>query len=347
MVSTLLRLTIAPLVTLAMTIALLGAPPAQARVHGPAETPVPPPVDNVVIISVDGLNPRALKRLGRQRTPALHRLLRTGAGTRNARTAVERTTTLPNHTGMVTGRRVNPRHGGHGVNWNDDRRSPATVGAAAGDEVSSVFEVVHDHDGSTALFAAKTKFSLWHRSWPAAIDRIRIDENNVRLVKRFNADLRKHDRRLRFLHISLPDRAGHRHGFMTPRYLRAVRRSDRLVNRVLRTVNRTPKLAGRTSVVLTSDHGGGRGRRHRDASKLVNQRVLFVARGPGIARGAKLYAINPAYKSPKRSQPRYASPRTPVRNAAVGNLALHLLGLPPIPGSEHNAAHDLRVVAPG
>lgn len=321
-----------------------GAGPDIARPHGSPTAPAP--VEHVLLISVDGLTPRALKKLGPGRTPALHRLLDTGAGTLNARTAVEQTMTLPNHTSMVTGRRINPRRGGHGVHWNNDRPRPATVQAAAGEQVASVFEVVADAGGSTALFAAKSKFSLWQRSWPGAIHRVRIDENNVRLVKRFRADLRNAVRRLRFLHISLPDRAGHAHGFMTPQYLRAVRRSDRLVKRVVRTVNRTPSLKGRTSIVLTSDHGGGPGsRRHGDATRLANERVLFVAKGPGIARGVDLYAINPTYPNPHRTHPRYAAAQQPVRNAAAGNLALHLLGLPPIPGSEHDAAHDLRVVA--
>lgn len=306
--------------------------------------PVPPPVDHVVLISIDGLNPRALKKLGPKRTPALHRLLANGAGTRNARTAVEQTMTLPNHTGMVTGLRINSRRGGHGVTWNDDRSRPATVHDAADRDVSSVFRVVTDNGGSTALFAAKTKFSLWKRSWPGAIDRMRIDENNPRLVIRFRNDLRTTEREFRFLHISLPDKAAHRHGFMSPRYLRAVRRSDRLVNRVVRTINRTPALKGRTTIVLTSDHGGGQGKRHRDARALVNHRVFFVAKGPGVARGADLYAINPDYTNPGRTRPRYADDTTPVRNAAAGNLALHLLGLPPVPGSEHNVAQDLRVV---
>jgi hypothetical protein len=37
----------------------------------------------------------------------------------------------------------------------------------------------------------------------------------------------------------------------------------------------------------------------------------------------------------------------PIRSAEAGNLALQLMGLPPIPGSVANATHDLRVLPPG
>ena len=77
----------------------------------------------VVAISIDGLNPKAITRLGRADTPALHRMMRQGASTLNARTEVELTVTLPNHAGMMTGRPVDSDDGGHGVTVNADRGS--------------------------------------------------------------------------------------------------------------------------------------------------------------------------------------------------------------------------------
>jgi len=68
----------------------------------------PRAVTSVVVVSIDALNPAAIRRLGRRGTPTLHRLVRRGASTMNARTERERTETLPNHTGMVTGRGRQP-----------------------------------------------------------------------------------------------------------------------------------------------------------------------------------------------------------------------------------------------
>lgn len=296
------------------------------------------PIDTVVAISIDGLNPNAITKLGKGGAPALHKLIRTGATTLNARTELELTDTLPNHTGMVTGRRIEAATGGHGVTWNDDRLTPPTVQAAAGHDVSSVFDVVHDAGGSAAYFASKTKFSLWERSWPDAIDTDVIVEDNRALVANFIGDLTNQTRSFRFLHLSAPDVAGHARGFMSPAYLRAVTATDRLVGKVMRTISSSPALAGHTAIILTSDHGG-RGASHRAPNRPANYTVPFMVWGPEVARGTGLYAINPTYQNPKGERTTYAD--APIRNGDVANLALDLLELPAVPGSEHDAAQDL------
>lgn len=353
--------TTALLAAAALTAALApGATAHAAQVPGP---PVAPPtadvstttpapaagaaarrVRSVLIISVDGLNPRALNRLGRKRAPHLHRLLRQGTSTRNARTVVEQTTTLPNHTSIVTGRRIDADQGGHGVDWNYGTDATAdTVHEAAGEHVASLFTAADDAGGSTALFAGKGKFRLWKRSWGGAIDRVSVRRKDERLARDVLRDLRRTKRMVRFWHIATPDRAGHRHGAMRPRYLKAVRQVDAMVGRAVRTIRQTPRLRGTTAIVLTSDHGVTKGRRdHDDASLLTNQRVLLVAQGPGIARGADLYALNDdVVGDPGRTQPAYDADLPPVRNGDTANLVLDLLGLPALPGSELNAGQTL------
>ena len=98
-----------------LVVVTLVAAPAVAQptagVHRVAGRSADDPVNRVVAISVDGLNPRAIRVLGRSRTPNFHRMMRQGASTLNARTARELTLTLPNHTGMLTGRRIDARRG--------------------------------------------------------------------------------------------------------------------------------------------------------------------------------------------------------------------------------------------
>ena len=296
----------------------------------------------VLVVSVDGLPSRALGALGPDRAPHLHRLFREGAGTRNARTAREATLTLPNHTTMVTGRRVDADRGGHGVWWNDDRLTPRTVQEAAGHPVSSVFNVVHSPRRETGLFVSKSKLSLFERSWPRAVDRLVVREDNGRLVRTVRRDLVEHRRALTFLHLSLPDVVGHERGFLSEAHLAAVERVDRLVGRLLATIEARPRLRDRFAVVLTSDHGG-RGDGHSDPTELANFRIPFVVWGVGVAAGADLYELNPDYRDPGRRRTRYGAQRPPVRNGDVANLVTDLLGLDPVPGSEFDSRQDLDV----
>ncbi|WP_170219251.1 alkaline phosphatase family protein [Nocardioides litoris] len=296
----------------------------------------------VLAISLDGLNPSVLTRLGRAGLPHLWRMLDEGAWTLEARSQVELTLTLPNHTSMVTGRRVDRRRGGHGVTWNDDRRRPRTVQRAAGHPVSSVFSVVARRGGSTALYSTKTKFSLFPRSWPGAVDRTVIrEEDDAAVVAAARADLVAADRDFTFLHLGAADQVGHASGWMSPAYDAAVRRLDHLVGQVLADARREPALADLT-VLLTADHGGVPGTRdHADRRRRADYRVPFVAWGAGVAP-ADVYAINPGYVRPGRRQPDLAG-RQPVRNGDVANASLRLLGLPPVPGSLYGKKRPLEV----
>jgi predicted AlkP superfamily pyrophosphatase or phosphodiesterase len=290
----------------------------------------------VLVISVDGLNPSALRRLGEVGTPHLHRLLDEGAFTLNARTQVERTTTLPNHTSMVTGRRIDRRHRGHGVTWNTHRPG-TTVQKAAGHPVGSIFSVLQKAGLDSALFAAKTKFSLFDRSWPG-IDRVTIrNEKDAALVRAVRADLVDHHRALTFLHLGGPDKAGHAHGFMSPAYLDAVQTVDRQVGAILRTVDN--KNLDDLTIVLTADHGG-KGANHGNPKLLANFRVPFIVWGPDVVH-ANLYQLNPDdYADPGKRRVGFKGTQ-PFRNGDVANLVASLLDLGPVPDSLWNADQKL------
>ena len=292
----------------------------------------------MLVVSVDGLNPTALRRLGARGTPSFHRLMSEGAFTLNARAQVEQTTTLPNHTSMVTGRRIDRAHSGHGVTWNTDRRG-TTVQKAAGHEVGSIFSMLHKAGMNVALFAAKAKFSLFDRSWPG-IDRVTIkDEKDGALTKAVRSDLILHHRAFTFLHLGGVDKTGHADGFMSPAYLTAVRRMDAKLGMLLAAIDGHDELDDLT-IVLTADHGGN-GRDHGDPTKLANYRVPFVVWGPGVVHD-DLYDLNPAFQDPGKKRLGFGG-RQPIRNGDVANFAADLLGVGPVPDSLWDVAQQLQV----
>ncbi len=334
--------------SLVLVAAVVSAPPtASAR---PVEQPSSAaPVERrsvdpqVLAISVDALNPQALRKLGHRRAPHLWRLVDAGAATLQARSQFELTVTLPNHTSMVTGRNITASERGHGVTWNDDLPDrPPTVQAAAGHQVQSLFSTAHRAGVSTALFATKTKFSLFQRSWPAGLDRVTIkEEQDAAVVKAARRDLLRRDRGVTFLHLGLPDQVGHARGFMGRAYLRAVHRVDVLLGTILDAADNRAALDDLT-IILTADHGGRPGTRdHSAADELADYRVPFLVWGPGVSP-ADLYDLNPGYRDPHRSRPGLRG-KQPVRNGDVANVALGLLGLDPVPGSRFGVKRPLRL----
>ena len=317
--------------------AVLVAPAPGPALTGIAGGPSAPQT-RVLVISVDGLNPAALRQLGPTGTPSFHRLMSEGAFTLNARTQVEMTTTLPNHTSMVTGRRIVRKHEGHGVTWNTDIRG-RTVQKAAGHSVGSIFSWVRKAGLSVALFAAKAKFSLFKRSWPG-INRVTIKAGrDAALVNAARSDLVDHHRAFTFLHLGDPDLTGHAHGFMTPAYLDAVRRTDSRIGAILETIDAHEELDDLV-VLLTSDHGG-RGTDHSDPTRLANYRIPFLVWGPGVVHD-NLYDLNPTYQDPSAERVGFKG-RQPIRNGDVANLAAYLLGLGPVPNSRWDFDQSLRV----
>jgi len=335
------RLLTAPALVLATVLALAGCssdtpPTADARLSAAPTTPAPS--TRVLAISVDGLNTEAIERLGTDGAPTLHRLLSEGAGTLNARTEYELTVTLPNHTSMMTGRRIDAAKGGHGVTW-DHHRPGSTVQRAAGHGVASVFSTVHASGGSTALYSTKSKFSLFERSWPRGIDTFTVRKDQRRLVGLARADLTDGAPAFTFLHVSLPDRFGHEYGGMSERYLDAVHRTDTQLGTIVSALEGADVV-----VVLTADHGFATGSTsHSVRRDIENYRIPFVVWGPGVEAG-DLYAMNPDRTDPGTRRPSYAGSQ-PVRNGDVADLATGLLGLAAVTGSTIGADDPLVVTS--
>ncbi|MEM7696985.1 MAG: alkaline phosphatase family protein [Verrucomicrobiota bacterium] len=317
----------------------------------------------VILVSVDGLRPDAVIRLGQKKAPHFHRLRREGAFTDNARTAARFTVTLPNHTGMVTSRLV---AGEAGHNWteNSDPSLGMDLHRNKGEHIYSAFSVAHDYGYRTALFASKSKFMLFDISYgpengapdPIAPNngRDKIDRYFVRMlsepvVDELERTMKRETFGFTFLHIRNPDTAGHALSWTLNEpslYMNAVRRADEMIGDVFEKIDTVPTWRGRTYLIVTADHGGpDHLKEHNEWEKPQNFTIPFYVWGPDVPRGADLYAMNPtSRRDPGQSNPAFSQDGTePIRNADAGNLALSLLGLPPIPGSSVNAFQNLKV----
>lgn len=300
------------------------------------------PASLVLHVSIDGLRSDFVNETT---TPNLHRLRSEGASTLRARTEDEITYTLPGHISQLTGLSA-LGDGGHGVDYNEDRGD--TIHDSAGRYVPSVFDLVHDRGGATAMLVGKEKFFTINRSWNddnGAPDTTGPDDGTDKVDRMYKKaspelielaliELERPDLRYLFLHLRDPDSAGHAHGWATDEYAQAVTQADRLLGIVLDAIRMDAGLALSTAVIVVSDHGGPtNGTSHSNFLNPENHTIPLIVWGPGVGAGKDLYDLNPTRSFEDN----------PIRMHDVANTAMHLLRYQSVPGSTHNVDQRLAV----
>jgi hypothetical protein len=331
---------------------LLASPPA-ARAQ----------IDHVILVSVDGLRSDAVTVQGPAKLPNFYRLRQQGSYTDNARTDFDFTSTLPNHTSMLTGRGV---LGPAGHQWTINKDSVITIHQNKGSYVPSVLDLVHDHGLRTGVYATKTKFDVYDRSYDAvngALDvtgpddgRDKLDvyfygSDSATVVASYLAAMSAAPFHFSMIHLHDPDTAGHSFSWSLTAgsaYLDSIVAVDALIGQIFLLIDTDSRFTGRTFVILTADHGGKLGTySHGDEDDPENYTIPLYVWGPGVIPGAELYSLNPGSRfDPGNTRPDYDAPLQPIRNGDAANLALDALLLPAIAGSSLNLHFELRTFFP-
>ena len=332
------------------------------RNGSPATAHAAPAADTlryVIHVSVDGLRADAVQRLGAAGAPHFYRLRVEGAYTENARTDYDYTVTLPNHACELTSRPVLGPDG-HGLSFNND--DGRTLEQIHGSYVPGVFDVVHDNGFTTGLYASKSKFALFDRSWNGTngaidttgvdngrdkIDTYAYDPDTGALVGTFISNMNVTPHRYGFIHLGDPDGAGHSYGWESGNYFASIMKVDALLGRILDLVDGDARFAHKTYIVVAADHGGFE-TDHSDAANPADYTIPLYVWGPGVPAGADLYWLNASTREdPGGGRPAYAATPQPIRNGEAANLSLDLLGLPRVSGSSIDAALDCDAILPG
>lgn len=331
--------------------------------------------EHVIHISVDGLNAGFLTDLLANDVAGdyanFQRFIDEGATTLNARTDYTHTNTLPNHTSMLTGRPVSqptgqPNTVHHGYTSNSTPGGSDTLHNQGNPNVSyiaSTFDVAKDAGLSTALYASKSKFIIFDQSYdgtnggagPFGMDKIDTyfyaasgsPSNASTMQAAYLADMAVSHYDYSFVHYRDPDSAGHASGWGGSAWDTSVANVDDYLGAVLSLVEGDAALNGRTTVIVTADHGGT-GTGHGTASNSSNYTIPMLVWGAGVTAGVDLYALNTGLRTdPGTGRPDYNASGQPIRNGDGGNLALRQLGLGAVPGSSINSGQDLLIRLPG
>jgi len=321
----------------------------------------------VIVISVDGGGASYIQNLiDSNLLPNFKRFQTEGAWTNNARNDYDYTVTLPNHVTIVTARGIlGINSNGHGwISNSDPSNTPTATNYSIqnnkGSYVSGVFDVVHDNGLRTALYATKTKFSLFDHSYNngnGALDTTGSDNglnkidayvyysSSQALTTSFITAMQTNPYNYVLVHFTDGDTYGHANGWGSTQYNNAIVAVDGYLGQIFDLVTNDPVLRGKTSIILTADHGGN-GTGHSTATDPFNYNIPLYIWGPDVQATSvrDLYALNSAVRLyPGTGRPAYTDLIQPIRHAESANLALRMLSLGTIPGSTINNAQDLGV----
>jgi predicted AlkP superfamily pyrophosphatase or phosphodiesterase len=228
---------------------------------------------HVIVVSIDGLRPDAIETYG---ASTLQKLMREGSYTLSGRT-IDPSKTLPSHTSMLTGQPPDR----HGVLWN-------TVATANANtiELPNVFGLARARGYTTAAFFSKAKFqplqvegTLDYSQAPGGLFGRWSGKRTLTDVTSYLEAARPN---LLFVHLSDPDAAGHRSGWMTAAYGRAVQAADAEVSRLM-TVAARAFGDGNFSIIVTAGHGGHETNHGSDDPRDVT--IPWIAWGRGVKPG--------------------------------------------------------------
>lgn len=316
----------------------------------------------VIVISVDGMGSYYVQPLldaGDNQLTNFLRIMNEGSGTLNARDDANYANTLPNHVTMATSRGVS---GESGHNWtkNTTVLVTDTLENNKGSYIASFFDVAHDNGLRTGIWAGKSKFNLFQQSYSTtagANDMIgfdngkdKIDYDKVtngitaaNLTTDFLSQMASNPFNLSFVHFQDPDAVGHSSGWSTDTasaFASVLKAVDTQIGNILDAIEASPTLNGKTTVIITADHGG-HDTTHGDITNNLDYTIPFYVWGADVSVG-DLYTLNSLVRTAPAADanPNYSGSQ-PIRNGEAGNLALSLLGLSAIPGSTINSSQDL------
>jgi glycerophosphoryl diester phosphodiesterase len=230
-------------------------------------TPLPL-AKRAILVMLDGCRGDALDIA---QTPTFDRMRTEGAWTLNAKSVMP-SVTLPCHTSIFHSQMPDE----HGI-FSNEWRPAATL-------APSMIAVIRDAGYDTAAFytweelrdlapTGKLDRSHYRRLSYAAFDELYVTaiETITRLKPTFS-----------FVYLEAPDALGHLYGWMSPRYLEAVTKTDEVIGLLMEALAAIGELKD-TMIMVMADHGGhGRGHGTEIAEDML---VPWLVWGPGICAG--------------------------------------------------------------
>jgi hypothetical protein len=246
--------------------------PTTAPVNTPIDTPAPTPesaaerIKHVIIISYDGMRGDAVAAAP---MPNLMAMMREGAYTTTART-INYSVTLPGHASMLSGLCQSK----HGVDWDV---TTYYKGYAKGVDI---FDEAHAAGLRTVMIVNKEK--LRQLAEPETTDVFKVAYGVETTIMKTAIEQIPLGFDLMFIHFGSPDNRGHKYGWMSDSYLKALRDGDTALGLLLPALDQYG-IRDSTLIIVTADHGGHD--RGHPGTMIEDLLIPWVAYGPGVQVG--------------------------------------------------------------
>lgn len=252
--------TLTPLLTIASTSTPTVAPVATEDLSPSAK------IKRVIIITYDGMRGDAVIAAP---MPNLMSMMRDGAYTTVART-INWSVTLPAHASMLSGLCQSK----HGVDWND---ATYYKGYSLGVDI---YDQAHAAGLKTVMIVNKEK--LRQLAEPETTDVYKLVYAVESTIMKTAIEEIPAGFDLMFIHFGSPDNRGHRYGWMSDSYLKALRNGDTALGLLLAALDEYG-IRDSTLIIVTADHGG-HDRNHQGTTD-EDLLIPWVAYGAGITPG--------------------------------------------------------------
>jgi hypothetical protein len=241
------------------------------------EEKYPQGIDHVVVIGIDGLSVQGLKTAN---TPCMDSLIRNGAVSYRVRTVAPSTST-PNWNAMFYG--AGPEISGPAIwHWNGSsymrNLDVAPVVMTENFRFPNIFRILRNQRPDAEIGAIYEWWAIRLMFEPELLDVYETKPSAIETANRSAEYIREKKPTFLFIHLDKVDGHGHREGHMSPGYISGVEEADRWV-RIIVDAIRDAGIAGRTMLMIVSDHGGLY-HSHGDASwEEVTVPVIFSGAG--------------------------------------------------------------------
>ena len=234
------------------------------------------------LITIDGLRPDAVTE---QTTPNLAAFLKNSSYSLNAQT-VYPSNTMPSHTSLFTG--LDAKN--HKKTLNDHREIKKLLKQGKYLQFDTVFTIGEKNGFSTTFICGKDKLKFLIRpSFQNTVlchDIYDKKDNIISIITTtFSSTLKSKKNNINFIHYPEPDLSGHRHGWMTEKYLESLRIVDKEIEKLLGLI-RTEWAEKEYLLIITADHGGTE-KTHGTRLK-EHMTIPWIAYGSSVKKGYKI-----------------------------------------------------------